>query len=43
VEGDVSPERPASILKTHPNTTLFLDRDSASLLTQSTKGVILGA
>jgi len=29
---DVSPERPASILQRHPDTTLFLDRDSAALL-----------
>ncbi len=28
----VSPMVPASILRTHPNTTLFLDRESASLL-----------
>src|SRR5581483_5356131 len=32
VEGDISPLAPASILRTHPNTTLFLDRESASLL-----------
>lgn len=32
VEGDISPLAPASILRTHPNTTLFLDRDSAALL-----------
>jgi glucosamine-6-phosphate deaminase len=33
VEGPVSPMAPASILQTHPNTTLYLDRDSAALLT----------
>lgn len=32
VEGPVSPLAPASILQTHPHTTLFLDRDSAALL-----------
>ena len=32
VEGEVSPMAPASILRTHPNTTLYLDRDSAALL-----------
>ena len=32
LEGDISPLAPASILRTHPNTTLFLDRDSAALL-----------
>ncbi len=32
VEGDVSPMVPASILKTHPNTTLYLDQPAAALL-----------
>ena len=32
MEGEVGPERPASILRTHPHTTLFLDRASAGLL-----------
>src|SRR5688572_21925989 len=32
VEGAVSPLTPASILQTHPNTTLYLDDDSAALL-----------
>jgi len=36
LEGAVSPMAPASILQTHPNTTVYLDRDSASLLTSST-------
>ena len=31
-EGAISPMRPASILRDHPNTTVFLDRDSAQLL-----------
>ena len=35
VEGPVSPAAPASILQTHANTTLYLDHDSASLLTKS--------
>jgi glucosamine-6-phosphate deaminase len=34
VEGPVSPMAPASILQTHPNTTLYLDHDSAALLTE---------
>ena len=34
VEGPVSPIAPASILQTHANTTLYLDRDSAALLTR---------
>jgi glucosamine-6-phosphate deaminase len=32
VEGSVTPEVPASVLQQHPNATLYLDRDSASLL-----------
>jgi glucosamine-6-phosphate deaminase len=32
VEGPVSPMLPASILRTHPNATLFLDSDAAGLL-----------
>jgi glucosamine-6-phosphate deaminase len=43
VDGDVSPMAPASILRTHANTTLYLDRDSASLLDSSTRGDILTA
>ena len=39
VEMDVSPLRPASALQTHPDTTLYLDRDSASLLTTQAPGV----
>jgi glucosamine-6-phosphate deaminase len=31
-EGEVSPLAPASILRTHPHTTVFLDKDSAALL-----------
>ena len=40
VEGEVSPMAPASILRTHENTTLYLDRDSASLLTPEIRGDI---
>ena len=32
LEGEVSPTHPASILQRHPRTTVYLDRDSASLL-----------
>jgi glucosamine-6-phosphate deaminase len=32
VELDVSPTRPASILQQHERVTLYLDRDSSSLL-----------
>src|ERR1700730_4482749 len=32
VEGEITPLAPASILRTHPNTTIFLDRNSAATL-----------
>ena len=32
LEGPVSPQHPASILQTHPNTVLLLDPPAASLL-----------
>ncbi|HEV2714870.1 MAG TPA: glucosamine-6-phosphate deaminase [Terriglobales bacterium] len=32
-EGEISPMAPASILRTHSNTTVYLDRNSATLLT----------
>jgi glucosamine-6-phosphate deaminase len=35
VDGPVDPMAPASILQTHPHTTIYLDRDSASLLDAS--------
>jgi len=35
VELEVSPRRPASILQTHSNVTLYLDRESSSRLTAS--------
>jgi len=41
VEGEVSAMAPASILQTHANTTLFLDRDSAALLAPANRGEIL--
>lgn len=31
-EGEISPAAPASILRTHPNATIYLDRNSAALL-----------
>jgi glucosamine-6-phosphate deaminase len=33
LEGEISPLAPASILRTHPNTTVYLDKSSAALLT----------
>ena len=35
-DGDVSPMAPASILRTHPAATIYLDRESASLLSPGT-------
>jgi len=35
-EGEISPMAPASILRTHPATTVYLDRESASLLSVAT-------
>lgn len=32
LEGEISPLIPASILRTHPNATIYLDKDSAALL-----------
>src|SRR5260370_14702909 len=31
LEGEINPKAPASILRTHPNTTIYLDRSSAGL------------
>ena len=41
VSGEISPATPASILRTHPCTTLYLDPDSAALLDPQTRGEIL--
>ncbi|MBZ5650979.1 MAG: glucosamine-6-phosphate deaminase [Acidobacteriia bacterium] len=35
LEGEISPLAPASILRTHPNTTIYLDRSAAALLSQT--------
>jgi glucosamine-6-phosphate deaminase len=32
VEGEISPMAPASILRRHPNVTVYLDKHSAALL-----------
>jgi glucosamine-6-phosphate deaminase len=32
IENAISPDRPASVLRTHPRATIYLDKDSASLL-----------
>lgn len=37
LEGEISPKAPASILRTHPDTMLFLDTESAALLSDKSK------
>jgi glucosamine-6-phosphate deaminase len=34
-DGPISPMAPASILRTHANATIYLDRESAALLTSA--------
>jgi glucosamine-6-phosphate deaminase len=43
LEGGLSPLAPASILRTHPATVIYLDRDSAALLHPATRGEILAS
>jgi glucosamine-6-phosphate deaminase len=38
LEGEITPTVPASILRRHSNTTLYLDKNSASLLTRKVAG-----
>jgi glucosamine-6-phosphate deaminase len=40
LEGEISPLAPASILRTHPNTTLYLDQHSAALLSPATLSAV---
>ena len=35
-EAEIGPSLPASILRTHPNATIYLDKNSASLLSAAT-------
>ena len=39
-EGDISPLAPASILRTHANTTIYLDQHSAALLSAAVPMVV---
>jgi len=39
-EGEIGPMAPASILRTHPHATVYLDSDSASSLSPALQGVI---
>jgi len=41
VENKISPMVPASILRTHPNATIYLDKDSASLLRPALQNVLI--
>jgi glucosamine-6-phosphate deaminase len=41
LEGDIAPAAPASILRTHPDTSIYLDQQSAALLNPATRGEIL--
>jgi glucosamine-6-phosphate deaminase len=36
IEGEIAPMAPASILRTHPAAALYLDRESARLLSPAT-------
>ena len=38
LEGDVRPDAPASILRTHPNVTMYLDEAAASRLSPAVRG-----
>lgn len=40
LEGEISPAAPASILQKHPNVTVYLDRNSASLLSRKSAGSV---
>jgi glucosamine-6-phosphate deaminase len=42
-EGAISPMAPASILRRHPNTTVYLDEDSAALLSAQLRSTLRGA
>jgi glucosamine-6-phosphate deaminase len=36
IEGEITPQVPASIIRTHPNVTLYVDEPAASMLTKET-------
>ena len=42
-DGSMSPMAPSSILRTHPNTTIYLDRYSAALLSPETRSKLAAA
>ncbi|NLB36594.1 MAG: glucosamine-6-phosphate deaminase [Clostridiales bacterium] len=39
VEGEINAQNPASVLRNHPDVTVFLDREAASLLSKSPESV----
>lgn len=39
-DGPISPNAPSSILRTHPNATIYLDRESAALLSPETMSAL---
>ena len=41
LEGEIGPMKPASILRQHPNATIYLDRDSASLLEPALRSTLI--
>lgn len=43
VEGEISPMAPASILRRHPNATIYLDKASASLLSSALQNALIKA
>ena len=43
LEGPISSMAPASVLRSHPSTTVYLDRDSARLLSPATRGNVIPA
>ena len=40
LEGEISPMAPASILRAHPNATVYLDTDSAALLSPALRSAL---
>ncbi len=40
IEGPISPEAPGSILRKHPNATVYLDQDSAALLSRALRNTL---
>ena len=41
LEGAITPDVPASVLRRHDDVTVYLDRDAAALLSRETRGPVL--